>query len=97
MLIKIAALLQVGDAIQVAAAFALRGLKDTRVPMILNAINYWGLGFTLAYGLGIFLDFGARGVWSGLTVALWTAAVLLVGRFVIVTRRMIAAQSTAID
>ena len=97
MLIKIAALLQVGDAIQVAAAFALRGLKDTRVPMILNAINYWGLGFTLAYGLGIFLDFGARGVWIGLTVALWTAAVLLVGRFVIVTRRMIAAQSTAID
>ena len=91
MLFKIAAVLQIGDATQVAAAFALRGLKDTRVPMILNAFNYWGVGFTLAYGLGIYLEFGERGIWIGLTSALWTAAVLLVGRFVIVTRRMTAA------
>ncbi len=90
MLFKVAALLQIGDATQVAAAFALRGLKDTRVPMILNALNYWGVGFTLAYGLGIYFDFGARGIWIGLTAALWTAAILLVGRFVIVTRRMTA-------
>jgi multidrug resistance protein, MATE family len=93
-LFKVAAFLQVGDAIQVAAAFALRGLKDTRVPMLLNAINYWGVGFTLAYGLGIILEFGGLGIWIGLTVALWTAAILLVGRFVIVTRRLIAAQTT---
>lgn len=93
-LFKIAALLQVGDATQVAAAFALRGLKDTRVPMILNAFNYWGVGFTLAYGLGIYLDFGARGIWLGLTAALWTAAILLTGRFVIVTRRMAVAPSS---
>jgi multidrug resistance protein, MATE family len=87
-LFRIAALLQIGDATQVAAAFALRGLKDTRVPMILNAFNYWGVGFTLAYGLGIYFEFGARGIWIGLTAALWTAAILLIGRFVIVMRRM---------
>jgi len=89
-LFKIAALLQIGDATQVAAAFALRGLKDTRVPMVLNAFNYWGVGFALAYGLGIYYGFGASGIWIGLTAALWAAAGLLLGRFVIVTKRMLA-------
>ena len=92
MLFKLAAVLQIGDATQVAAAFALRGLKDTRVPMILNVFNYWGVGFTLVYGLGFYFEFGASGIWIGLTSALWTAAVLMIGRFVIVTRRMTAAE-----
>ena len=87
-LFKIAALLQIGDGCQVAAAFALRGLKDTRVPLILNAIIYWGIGFTLAYGIGIYLNHGATGIWLGLTVALCVASVALIARFIIVTRHM---------
>lgn len=90
-LFRIAALLQVGDAVQVAAAFALRGLKDTRVPMVLNGANYWGVGFTLAWLLGLHLGYGPSGIWVGLTAALFSASVLLVGRFVIVTRRLRAA------
>lgn len=89
-LFKVAAWLQIGDGIQVAAGFALRGLKDTRVPLLLNAANYWGVGFTLAYGLGIVGEMGAVGIWIGLTVALWVAGALLIGRYVVLTGRMVA-------
>jgi MATE family multidrug resistance protein len=87
-LFRLAALLQFGDGIQVAAAFALRGLKDTRVPLILNAVNYWGFGFVLAYVLGIIFGYGAIGVWLGLSLSLCTGAMLLTGRFVLLTRKM---------
>jgi MATE family multidrug resistance protein len=95
-LFHVAALLQVGDGIQVAAAFALRGLKDTRVPLLLNALNYWGLGFTLAYVLGVVLGHGAVGIWIGLTTALCVAGGLLVARFAFVTRRLRAGQSSSV-
>ena len=84
-LFKIGAGLQLADGLQAAASFALRGLKDTRVPLLLNALNYWGIGFTLAYGLGYYADAGAAGIWTGLTTTLWVAAVLLIGRFVLST------------
>ena len=85
-LFKLAALLQLGDGVQVAGAFALRGLKDTRVPLILNAINYWGFGFVAAYVLGVVFKFGAQGVWTGLSFALLSAAFLMVGRFIFLIR-----------
>ncbi len=96
-LFRIAAVLQLGDGIQVAAAFSLRGLKDTRVPLLLNAANYWGLGFTLAYVLGIVLGYGARGIWIGLATALLTAGILLIARFRVVTRRLCATQAELSD
>lgn len=88
-LFKVGAGLQLADGLQAAASFALRGLKDTRVPLLLNTLNYWGLGFTLAYVLGFSADAGPAGIWTGLTTALWVAAVLLIGRFVVLTRRLI--------
>ena len=88
-LFKVAAALQIGDGIQVAAAFALRGLKDTKVPMLLNAANYWGIGFALAYLLGITLGHGAIGIWIGLATALCAAAVTLIARFVWLTRKLL--------
>jgi len=87
-LFRLAALLQFGDGIQVAAAFVLRGLKDTRVPLMLNAVNYWGFGFVLAYVLGMSLGYGATGVWLGLSLSLCTGAILLTGRFVFLARNM---------
>ncbi len=92
-LFKLAAFLQLGDGIQVAGAFALRGLKDTRVPLILNAINYWGFGFVFAYILGVVFEFGATGVWAGLSFALISAAFLMVGRFIFLTRGLRAKES----
>jgi MATE family multidrug resistance protein len=92
-LFKVGAALQMADGLQVAAAFALRGMKDTRVPLMLNALNYWGIGFTLAYLLGHYADAGATGIWTGLTTTLWVASVLLVGRFLILTQRLIDRQT----
>ncbi len=89
LLFGIAAWLQIGDGIQVAAAFALRGFKDTRVPLLINAANYWGVGFGLAYGLGIVFGHGAQGIWIGLTAALWSAGAMLIARFLLVSRRAI--------
>ncbi|MGR8920075.1 MAG: MATE family efflux transporter [Gammaproteobacteria bacterium] len=92
-LFRVAAALQLGDGVQVAAAFALRGLKDTRVPLAINALNYWGIGFTVAWVCGVALDFGAVGIWAGLATALITAGGMLIWRFRVVTRRLARAEA----
>ena len=80
-LLLYAAAFQFPDGIQVLSAGALRGLKDTRVPMFLAAFAYWGLGMPLGAGLGLGLGWGPQGMWIGLIVGLSAAAVLLGGRF----------------
>ncbi len=77
----------VSDGIQVVGAGALRGLNDTHMPMLFAVISFWGIGFTSAYLLGIRLEYGAVGVWIGLSVALTVFAALLVWRFHILTAR----------
>lgn len=80
-----AALLLVGatyfitDAIQTIVAGALRGLNDTRIPLLLAAISYWGIGFTMACVLGFRTGLGAVGVWIGLScgTAVYAAALIL--------------------
>ncbi|MEL7105628.1 MAG: MATE family efflux transporter [Pseudomonadota bacterium] len=76
-LLACAALFQLVDAGQVMALGVLRGTQDTRVPMIIAAISYWGVGTPAAYVLGFALGFGAPGVWLGLVAGLTVAAVLL--------------------
>lgn len=80
-LLGIAAVFQLLDGVQVTAGGALRGLKDTRTPMFVGAIAYWGVGMTAAYGLGLAGGYGVRGVWWGLVLGLGVAAVLLTVRF----------------
>jgi MATE family multidrug resistance protein len=80
-LLGIAALFQVFDGVQVAAMGALRGLKDTRGPMIIALITYWGIGLSTGYVLGITLQWGAEGLWWGLVIGLAAAALLLSLRF----------------
>ena len=90
-LLVIAAIMQLGDGCQVSAAGALRGLKDTRVPLLINATVYWGVGFTVAYYAGVRLDYGPFGVWFGLCCCLWTAGIWLSLRFRTVINRTIRA------
>ncbi|MEX1055053.1 MAG: MATE family efflux transporter [Rhodothermales bacterium] len=85
-LLGIAAVFQVFDGIQVSAAGALRGLKDTRRPMLLGFISYWLIGLTIACTLGFAFHFGAPGMWWGLVLGLASAAVLLASRFHRLTR-----------
>lgn len=86
-LLKVAAAFQVADALQVVGAMSLRGLKDTRTPMLLAAASYWLVGAPLCLLLGITLKLGALGVWIGLAGGLAVAAVLMCGRFYVLTRR----------
>ncbi len=85
-LLLYAAAFQFPDGIQVLSAGALRGLKDTRVPMFLAAFAYWGIGMPLGATLGLGLGglspaLGPRGMWIGLIAGLVVAAVLLSRRF----------------
>lgn len=87
-LLLFAATFQFPDGIQVLSAGALRGLKDTRVPMFIAMFAYWGLGMPLGAGLGLGLGWGPQGMWIGLIVGLAAAAVLLGWRFRTSSRRM---------
>jgi MATE family multidrug resistance protein len=69
------------DGIQTIGAGALRGLHDTRVPLIFAAIGFWIVGFSGAYAFGFPLGYGAEGIWFGLTLGLFVFASLLVWRF----------------
>ncbi len=80
-LLRIAGLFQIADGVQVVASAALRGLADTRVPMLLAAIGYWGIGFVAARTLAFTLDLGAAGLWWGLCAGLVSVAISLVWRF----------------
>lgn len=80
-LLVLAGIFQFSDGIQAASAGALRGLKDTRVPMFITAFAYWVVGFPLGLYLGFAHHLGARGVWMGLIAGLSMAAVLLFTRF----------------
>lgn len=80
-LLLYAALFQFPDGVQVVSAGALRGLKDTRVPMWLAVIAYWVIGMPVGAGLGLGLGWGPRGMWLGLTAGLTMAAFLLARRF----------------
>jgi multidrug resistance protein, MATE family len=80
--LQIAAAFQIMDGLQVTASLCLRGLKDARMPMWIAAASYWLVGFPLCIGLGVGLGLKGIGVWSGLAIALMTAAILLSWRFV---------------
>jgi len=89
-LLVMAAIFQIFDGLQVAGAAALRGLKDTAVPMGITLVAYWGVGLPLGYGLGVVQNGGPRALWIGLIAGLAIAAVLLLVRFLLLTRRLMA-------
>lgn len=91
--LAIAAMFQLFDGLQVSSAGALRGLKDTRVPMLMTLLSYWGIGVSSAALLCFALGLGGRGLWLGLVLGLAAAAFLLSWRFNRLTRRHIQAQA----
>lgn len=87
-LLLFAAAFQFPDGVQVLSAGALRGLEDTRVPMVLAAFAYWAVGMAIGVWLGLGLGLGPRGMWIGLIAGLSVAAVLMAGRFVRTSGRL---------
>lgn len=80
-LLLFAAAYQIFDALQVGAAGILRGIQDTRGPMIMTTIAYWVVAVPVGYTLGLTLLFGQKlgpqGLWTGLVAGLLAAALLL--------------------
>jgi len=79
--LAVAGIFQLVDGAQVTAAHALRGLSDTKIPMVLAIVGYWMIGLPISYVLGFVLDWRGIGIWSGLAVGLAFVAVVLVTRF----------------
>lgn len=79
--LAVAAVFQIVDGAQVMGASMLRGLHDTRVPMLFAAVGYWvigiGVGALLAFRLGL----GGVGIWIGLAVGLAVVSVLMLWRW----------------
>jgi MATE family multidrug resistance protein len=82
LLLRIAALFQLFDGFQVVATGALRGLGDTRTPMLAHLICYWGIGLPVAYVLCFQVAWGAPGIWVGLS-----AAIILLGSALVLAWR----------
>jgi MATE family multidrug resistance protein len=75
------------DGIQTTASGALRGIQDTRVPLLMAAVGFWIVGFAGSYILAFVAGFGPKGIWIGLTVGLVVFALLLTARFHRLTQR----------
>jgi MATE family multidrug resistance protein len=77
-LLRIAALFELFDGFQTVAMGALRGLGDTRSPMLAHLAGYWLIGLPISYVLCFRLSWGISGIWVGLTTALILIGVALV-------------------
>lgn len=86
----IAAIFQVVDGTQVTTQGALRGLKDTKVPMIICGLGYWVFGLGSGIPLAFWFDFGGIGLWWGLAIGLAVSASLLFLRWRHMSARLVA-------
>jgi MATE family multidrug resistance protein len=80
----------VTDGIQTVANGALRGMNDTRIPLLFATISYWLVGFVSAWALGFWTPLGAAGVWVGLSIGTVVFAVLLILRFRLLASRLLS-------
>ena len=83
------AIFQYSDGIQICAAGALRGLKDTLVPMFINIFSFLLIGLSVGYYLTFNKEMGPAGMWIGMITGLSFGAFLLLGRFLIKSRNLI--------
>jgi len=81
-LLRISAFFELFDGFQVVATGALRGLGDTRSPMLAHLVGYWGIGMPVACVLCFGFGWGAPGIWIGLCLA-----IILIGSALVVVWR----------
>jgi MATE family multidrug resistance protein len=93
--LALVAMFQVVDGAQTIGAGMLRGLHDTKVPMIFAAIGYWGVGLPLGVFLAFYAGLEGRGIWIGLAAGLAVVAVLMTVRWSNRERRGLIPTATA--
>jgi MATE family multidrug resistance protein len=81
--LAVAAIFQVADGAQVVGAGMLRGLHDTRVPMLFALLGYWVIGIGVGYWLAFHGGWQGVGIWTGLAVGLAVVAVLMIARWLL--------------
>jgi MATE family multidrug resistance protein len=91
-LLLVAAVFQLFDGIQGVATGVLRGIGDTRTPMITNLAGHWLLGLPVGYSLCFIFGYGVIGLWIGLSVGLTVVGIILLG----VWTRKIRHQSSSV-
>jgi MATE family multidrug resistance protein len=89
-LLLVGATLFITDGLQTVLAGCLRGLKDTRIPLLFAATGYWLIGFPAAWVLAFRMGYGAVGVWIGLSLGTLVYATLLTLRFLRLANRFAA-------
>lgn len=94
-LLLMAAIFQIADGVQIGAAGALRGYKDTRIPMLINTFAFWVLAFPLAYLAAVTWRLPPNYIWGGFVLGLSAAAVLLTARFLRISRKSLEAEVPA--
>ncbi len=90
-LLLMAAVFQIADGVQIGAAGALRGYKDTKIPMVINMFAYWALGFPLAYMAAITFRAPPTYIWAGFVLGLSAAAIMLTLRLLRISKEEIIA------
>lgn len=91
-----AALFQLFDCIQATANGALRGLKDTRIPMLITVSAYWVVGMPVAAWLAFGTTVGPNGIWCGFIAGLGVAAAGLSLRFLNKSARLTATKGSVV-
>jgi MATE family multidrug resistance protein len=94
-LLYYAAIFQFPDGIQICSAGALRGLKDTKMPMVYNIISYWLIGMSLGYYLTFGRSLGPSGMWMGMIAGLTAGAILMSTRFLRSSNRLLKTAAVA--
>ena len=96
-LLLMAAIFQIADGIQIGSAGALRGYKDTRLPMVINTFAFWVLAFPLAYMAAVTYKAPPSYTWGAFIVGLSVAAVLLAWRYARLSRAHLATSELTFD
>ena len=86
----LAAAFQIFDGIQTVATGALRGVGETRRPMLINLAGYWFFGLPLGYALCFHWQRSVFGIWIGLTISLIVIALFLLWQWQLAGRRLLA-------
>jgi len=80
-LVRVGALVQIFDALNIIASGSLRGAGDTRWPFVAQSLNAWGVSVPLAWFVGVYLGYGVLGAWAALAAAMAVLTVILLWRF----------------